>query len=161
MSQFVQIYVHLRHPTFQPHGLRIFCFILARTSTVTKLVFCLIGSLTSSPTQRLFIVFISFDYLGIALFHWWLVRYTIPGLQLRLTLKRMAWFLSGIASISCLITVLAYVFNRSLFPVGVSASNFIFFTPTLISPVTSCSDQCLKFAFSICSVRVLWSPTGG
>jgi hypothetical protein len=72
---------------------------------------------------------ISFDYMGIALFHWWLVRYTIPGLQLRSKVKHLAWFLSGIASISCLITVVAFVFNRWLLLVGVSSSDLHSFYP--------------------------------
>lgn len=128
-SQLVQVYVHLRHPTFQPHQLKIFCFMFAGTSTAAKPAFCVIGTLMCSPTRRLFITFISFDYMGIALLYWWLVRYTIPGLQLRSKVKRLAWFLSGIASLSCLITAVAFVFNCWLLSVRVSSSDLHPFYP--------------------------------
>lgn len=156
-SQFVQVYVHLQHPTFQPHKLKIFCFMFAGTSTVAKPAFCVIGTLMGSPTRRLFVVFISFDSIGIALFYWWLVRYTVPGLQLRSKVKRLAWFLSSIASLSCLITAMAFVFNCWLLPVGVSSSDLHSFPPTLIGSVTICFDQCLKFVkfvFPICSASI-------
>jgi hypothetical protein len=62
----------------------------AGTSTVAKLAVCLIGTLMCTSTKHLFLLFISFDYVGIASFHWWLVRYTILGLQLRSKVKRLA-----------------------------------------------------------------------
>ena len=101
----------------------------AGISTVAKPAFCVIGTLVGSPIRRLFVVFISFDYIGIALFYWWLVRYTVPGLQLRSKVKRMAWFLSGIALLSCLITAITFVFNCWLLPVGVSLFDPSFFFP--------------------------------
>ena len=126
----------------------------AGTSTVAKPAFCVIGTLMCSPTRPLFIVFISFDYIGIALFYWWLVRYTIPGLQLRSKVKRLAWFLSVIASLSCLVTAAAFVFNCWLLPVGVSLSNLHSFPRRLIASVTILSDQCLKRVFPICSTGI-------
>ncbi|KAE8397151.1 hypothetical protein BDV37DRAFT_266417 [Aspergillus pseudonomiae] len=51
---FVQVYVHLRHPTFQHHQLKIFCFMFAGTSTVANLAFCLIGTLMCTSTRHLF-----------------------------------------------------------------------------------------------------------